>query len=60
LFHFHTWIQNTSVIFAPSFFLKTFCLFMMAIPGVSLWHFHVCMCIITQIGSSPPLFSFLP
>jgi hypothetical protein len=59
---YHPLIQD---IFCPLFsdFLKEkkwhFCLFKIAEQGVSLWH-SMYICIITQIGSSPPFFSFLP
>jgi hypothetical protein len=38
---------------------KAFCLFKIAIQGVSLWHFHVYMYYNLNC-SSPPLFFFLP
>jgi hypothetical protein len=41
------WSQSsdrTCFTFLPSVFLKKdFCLFMMIIQGVSLWHFHICV-----------------
>jgi hypothetical protein len=36
-----------------------FCLFKIAIQGVSLWHFHMYICIIVWFGSSPLFFLFL-
>jgi hypothetical protein len=31
---------------------RHFCLFKIATQNVSLWHFHIYICIITQVGSS--------